>query len=172
MDASRSQSVTRIALIEAMAHLKQQRRDCSHCSGVCCTFVFNSMQITASEAETILEYLTREGLLTLEAVQSWRDTIERSGLDRPPLSDGRRVFSRRRYTCPFFQGGNLGCSLGPETKPLGCLAYNPLKAGVTEGEACGSDATRESEAPPESWPIPVALLRGLEERGTPAEAGF
>ena len=52
--------------------------------------------------------------------------------------DGRREM-RKTYTCPFYTPGPTGCSIHPDWKPYGCLAFNPRRPGVTSGGHCASD---------------------------------
>lgn len=129
----------RTQLIEAMQQLANQGKDCSQCSGVCCTFVANSMQTTALETWEIYLYLRQQNLLNDTTRARLQQTVQRYRLDVPPPGDGARQFVRRTYTCPFFMNGPLGCSLPAEVKPYGCLGFNPLRAGVTEGGDCTSD---------------------------------
>ncbi len=176
----------RMPLLTAMEGLAAAGIGCSACTGVCCTFVANSMQITLVEALDILAALERSGRLTLEETARWAAAVARFGLDRPLPGDGRRGMMRRRYTCPFFAEGKLGCTLPPAAKPYGCLTYNARRAGIVDGEACGSqqalldavEVTAEVHAAARAWagdaatdellPIPVALLRLVTQRGVPA----
>jgi hypothetical protein len=162
-------------LIDRMQQLAHSRVGCESCSGICCTFVANSMQITPVEALDIYFSLIDSGHIHADLDQRLQTCIERYGLDRAPLSDGRRQFSRRTYTCPFFNHGALGCSLPVVAKPYGCLGFNAQRSGVADGEACSSDQTlladRETDLEKElnrqikisldlGWdkqPIPVAL---------------
>jgi hypothetical protein len=122
-----------------MQQLAKEGKTCASCSGVCCTFVANSMLVTANEASALIANLQQKNLLTPELKQNCQQTIERFALDRPIPGTGQRSLLRRRYTCPLFQHKNLGCPLDPEAKPFGCLAFNPRVAGETEGKSCSSD---------------------------------
>jgi hypothetical protein len=97
------------------------------------------MQVTPLEALDLLEDLAAKGLLTAVLSHAVAECIERYQLDRPVPGDGRREFVRRRYTCPLFKHEALGCPLSAAAKPYGCLGFNAKRAGVTAGEACGSD---------------------------------
>jgi Fe-S-cluster containining protein len=129
----------RSLLISAMANLEGKKIHCMNCTGTCCTFVANSMQITPLEALEILEGLQ----LTPESEQELRtklqETVRNYRLDQE-LATGKRGIStlRRTYTCPFFTPGPKGCSLSRTIKPYGCLAFNPKIEG-DNGSACASD---------------------------------
>lgn len=140
LEAARATApLRRRVLLDSMRALGERKIDCSGCSGVCCTFVANSMQITPIEALDILADLTARGEMNEARLEEWRILVERHGLDRPAPGDGQRELVRRRYTCSFFAGGKLGCTLTPEFKPYGCLAFKPRSAGVWEGKDCGVD---------------------------------
>ncbi|MCC5850055.1 MAG: YkgJ family cysteine cluster protein [Verrucomicrobia bacterium] len=149
---------------------------CAACTGVCCTFVANSMRITPVEALDMKNRLISEGRWTPELFATLTKTVERYGLDRE-TGDGRRSL-RKTYTCPFYTPGPRGCSIHPDHKPYGCLAFNARRPGITEGGDCASSIheleNREAAFPNEAahnlalktqhrlyWdkaPIPVALL--------------
>jgi len=158
-------------LLRVMDELATQEHDCSRCSGVCCTFVANSMLITPLEALDIAAHLLAAGADIQALLQRLGESAAAQGLDRPLPGDGRRTFGRRRYTCPFFGHGALGCSLPRDAKPYGCLAFNPRRAGQTDGGDCGSpgvetragelELTRSLGLGDESAPIPVAVARAL-----------
>ena len=138
----------------------------------------NSVQLTPLEALDALHDLRRKGLWTEELVARLKTSVARGGLDRPVPSDGRREYLRRRYLCPLFLHKSFGCPLTNEAKPYGCLAFNPTRAGVRDGEACSTDRplleqreeTSQDEAKEQAalrarltfdWekrPLPVALL--------------
>ncbi len=123
------------------------------------------MRISALEADELAAHLRETGRDTEEMRVVLRATIARFGLDRPAPGDGRRVFGRRRYTCPFFS--DLGrCTIVPEAKPYGCLAFNARAPGVRDGENCASDQElmREQELASEDEPldVPRAVLAALE----------
>ncbi|CAM2066147.1 hypothetical protein SCOR_12265 [Sulfidibacter corallicola] len=173
----------RQVLIDRMAHLEHEGLHCFSCSGVCCTFVANSMQTTPLETVEIIRYLKRAGRLDAELIERLRETVRRYRLDAPSPGDGRRHFVRRTYTCPFFMGQARGCSLSRTIKPYGCLGFNPHRPDQTEGGDCASDTTAltlrearsaELETAHNQWlrarleldwekkPMPVALLDILE----------
>lgn len=176
--AKASRTARRAPLLAAMQSAAAAGRSCAGCSGLCCTAVANSMQVTPLEALDLYLWLEAEGRWDEALVATLSDCATRFGLDRPPLGDGRRVFSRRHYTCPFFVGGARGCSVSRHAKPYGCLAFNARRPGIREGEDCGSDQAllegREGADPaeaqadealratlPGAWdkrPLPTALL--------------
>lgn len=166
----------RRVLLDGMQELAARDVSCQGCSGVCCTFVANSMQITPLETLDILAHLATRGELSEERLQQWTQVVERHGLDRPAPGDGRRELVRRRYTCPFFSGGTLGCGLPQSVKPYGCLSFNPRRPHIREGEDCGVDGRllegrdaddRARQADTEMAPL-LELLAGLEKRPIPA----
>ena len=55
------------------------------------------------------------------------------------LGNGSKTFIRRNYTCPFFKGSELGCTIDPSFKPYGCLAFN-LAGSEKEGVDCYSES--------------------------------
>lgn len=134
-----SRRTRRAPLLAAMQVCQSAGYTCTGCRGVCCTAIANSMQLTPLEALDLYLWLVEVGRWNADLVQHLQEHTARYGLDRPPLGDGRRVFSRRHYTCPFFVGGGQGCSVSRQAKPYGCLAFNARAAGVREGENCGSD---------------------------------
>jgi Fe-S-cluster containining protein len=166
----------RARLIEEMRRLAAEGKHCAACSGICCTFLANSMQITPVEAVDLRDWLITQGRWDATLQQSLRDCIAKFRLD-VDLGDGRRSL-RKTYTCPFYHPGPKGCSISPEHKPYGCLAFNARQAGLTEGGNCASDQSlleiRAAATPAEAkqnrmlkdehhWlmekaPIPVALL--------------
>lgn len=159
-----------------MDSLEKRGISCASCTGTCCTFTANSMQITPLEALDLYEHLRSNNAFTATLIATLESTIERFALDQPSAGDGRRSFSRRRYTCPFFGDKALGCPLPTQAKPYGCLAFNARVQGVRDGENCASDSetlkqreSREENALNKSvqatlgltWDketIPVALL--------------
>jgi Fe-S-cluster containining protein len=172
-----SPSRRREALVADMQSRAEQGHHCASCSGVCCTFLANSMQITPVEAQDIKTYLESEGRWTKDLQQTLRETVHRFRLDQE-LGDGRRTL-RRTYTCPFYRAGPGGCSISRHHKPYGCLAFNPREPGITEGGNCASDQKRlesretdfsfserlENQRLKKKWdwisdkqPIPIALL--------------
>jgi len=164
-----------------MARLERTAIGCAGCSGICCTLVANSMQTTPAETLDLLVFLIEEGRWNKDLIQRLRATVRSYRLDVPIPGDGRRGFLRRTYTCPFFAETSLGCTIAPSHKPYGCLAFNPERAGVTEGEACSSnqallerreretvhhgDPMREHALDWDKKPMPLAMLALAEVLG-------
>jgi hypothetical protein len=120
------------------------------------------MKITREEAEDLKAFLISEGRWNEDLFETLRETIRKYRLDQE-VGDGRRSL-RKTYTCPFYAGGKLGCTIAPTHKPYGCLAFNPRSPGLTEGGDCVSDTkTLETVATEctEKETIPVALLHLL-----------
>jgi len=156
---SASPTARREPLLEAMERLHDSGIHCGACVGICCTHLANSMKITRQEALDLKEFLEGEGRWNEETFTSLRETIRKYRLDQE-LGNGRKTF-RKTYTCPFFAGGKLGCTIAPTHKPYGCLAFNPRSAGLTEGGDCVSDMEtleKVDQGDEERYPIPIALL--------------
>lgn len=165
----------RSPLIKAMTDLENQNISCKDCTGRCCTYQANSMQMTALETEELYSYLTEKNLWNSELETRLQECITEFRLDKE-ITTGKNTSFRRSYTCPFFKHESLGCPLPPEVKPYGCLAFNALSNGVKDGEDCASDLDlleeRESKEEEDEnvklkeqrhyyWdklPIPMALL--------------
>ncbi len=173
----------RAGLVAAMQARGEAGIDCRSCSGVCCTFVANSMQTTPLETLDLLAWLVGQARVDATLIEALRGAVRRYRLDAPAPGDGRRNFVRRTYTCPFFTRDTLGCSVSRHAKPYGCLGFNPLRAGQVEGGDCASqidllekrEATfaRDETAADQylrqvlqlDWdkkPMPVALLEFIE----------
>ena len=129
----------RAALIGHMDALASQHISCKNCTGKCCTFAANSMQVTPTEALDLYTFLVDEDRWNDDLKRDLLKTIHEYRLDKEVPSNGRRDFMRRYYTCPFFSTGGKGCSIDPEFKPYGCLAFNAKQPGIEDGECCGSD---------------------------------
>lgn len=125
--------------IRQMSALEAGEAHCGGCSGVCCTFVANSVQTTPLETLEILWYLKREQRLTPRLREKLEAVTARYRLDQDPPGNGARLFSRRTYTCPFLGDAPRGCGLSRSVKPYGCLGFNPKGGGVKDGENCASD---------------------------------
>lgn len=127
----------RKAINLAMSKLIDSGKDCMSCVGHCCTFEHNSMQVTPLEALDVYNYLSEKGLLGSELIAKLEQNIKHFRLDREPLLVGSKSL-RRYYTCPFYEGQALGCSIDRESKPYGCLAFNPLTEKVSTAGFCQS----------------------------------
>jgi hypothetical protein len=125
----------RETLNESMKALNEEGKDCSKCSGICCTYAHNSMLITPLEAVELLVYLQRKNRVGEDLIISLSKSVQEYRLDKElDLGPGREF--RRNYTCPFFNNGSLGCSISPKHKPYGCLGFNSTEVGVTEAGHC------------------------------------
>lgn len=176
---SHSAAERRRPMNDAMHASVNKGIDCLSCSGVCCTFVANSMMTTPLETLDILVYLHQQDRLTEETRSRLTETVRRYRLNHEAPGDGRRRFVRRTYTCPFFNEGPRGCSISRTAKPYGCLGFNPRVPNQTEGGDCAADtallqAREDIHGTPEArvnlelktryqldWdklPMPVALL--------------
>ncbi|HLE10729.1 MAG: hypothetical protein A2504_02620 [Bdellovibrionales bacterium RIFOXYD12_FULL_39_22] len=119
--------VRRELLIEKMGQLAQQGFDCQKCSGSCCSFENNSMQIDLLQAIDIIDDLKQKNLLTKTLLDKINNSIVQYRLDYN-ISTKANSLLRKRYTCPFYTHNICGCLLGLEYKPYGCLAFNPNSA--------------------------------------------
>ncbi len=133
-----SSEVRRGVLLRTMGQLKHNGITCAQCPGTCCTFVANSMQVTPVEALDMFVFLRKEGRINQELRARLKENIREFRLDSGPHVGAGRAF-RRTYTCPFFKETHLGCSLTPESKPYGCLAFNASKESESSGKSCSSD---------------------------------
>ena len=128
-------------LIQEMKALEGSKIDCYNCTGTCCTFSANSMQITPIEAFEII--LSLDVTMEHSAVikNQLKENINHFRLDHQIFS-GKKNNShlRRTYTCPFFVAGSKGCTIKKELKPYGCLGFNPRIENDNGGQ-CNSDQT-------------------------------
>lgn len=113
-------------------------RDCASCVGHCCTFEHNSMQVTPLEALDAFQYLKEKGRVNEELVESLEECVKNFRLDKEMITQGPNTL-RRYYTCPFYKREALGCSLDRDSKPYGCLAFNPKEKNVSEPGHCKSE---------------------------------
>ena len=133
----------RAPLLEAMRNLGTASIGCHGCTGLCCTFVANSVQVTPLEAVDLWMHLAATGRATAGERDKLSANVARFSLDRPLPGVGNRDLLRRRYTCPFYASDHAGfsCSIKREQKPYGCLGFNPTRLAVKDGEGCSSDQT-------------------------------
>ncbi|EQC51566.1 hypothetical protein [Bacteriovorax sp. DB6_IX] len=112
--------------------------DCMSCTGRCCTYEANSMQMTSVEALEAMALLEKKGLLTEEVKSRLEDCVKEFRLDQYiQIASGE--FFRKSYTCPFYFYPSFGCGLGVDSKPYGCIAFNPCESGQKDGGNCQSD---------------------------------
>lgn len=166
----------RQVLLDHMHDLESRGMGCIGCPGRCCTFEANSMLLTPLEAEELFQYLSSHGLLTQDLRNDLEKTVKQYRLE--PKYKGVRSYLRKTYTCPFFNGKELGCPLPREIKPYGCLAFDSHHTTLKADSNCYSETAlleqREQLHPEEKelnqkisekyqllWeksPIPNALL--------------
>ncbi len=128
----------REALITSMHKNEQSGLDCLKCSGRCCTYSANSMNMTNLEALEALVFLEENNLINEDLIERLEKCVEDFRLDQF-FQTGRSTFFRKTYTCPFFNFPSWGCGLGSKNKPYGCLAFNPREANQTNGGNCSAD---------------------------------
>lgn len=154
-DPQSSPLARRSSLIDAMKNLEEAKINCFTCSGTCCTYVANSMQITPLEALEILDSLnldSSDNSAEISLIAKLSQTVTDYRLDQELMTGKKGVQNfRRTYTCPFFTSGSKGrglCGLSRSSKPYGCLAFNP-RIEEDNGGQCSSDVqlseNRESE---------------------------
>ena len=136
---------TRSLLLEKMEANREQGLNCLGCLGYCCTMQANSMKITPRETIDLLIFLLsqsvndRVDVFLDELKEKLKENIEEFRLDRD-LSIGKTYQIRRYYTCPFYLGQELGCSIDFKSKPYGCLAFEPrVRDDNWKNRACRSD---------------------------------
>lgn len=141
-------------LIDRMNSLSSKEINCMNCSGVCCTKSRNSMMVTPTEAlELYLNLMSK----VKDFDELWKrvnQSIIDFGLDREIYIKNKLM--RKNYTCPLFKFESYGCPLDFNSKPFGCLGYNPKAKGVSEGEDCGSDVVLLEE-------VDLKIHRSLEK---------
>ena len=130
-----SAKVRREALTSKMKALNDEGKNCLKCNGMCCTFAFNSMQMTPLETIELCIDLESKGRLNEETFEELRACIKEYRLDKDISIGGGKSF-RRTYTCPFFKPGAKGCTISLHDKPYGCLGFNPMEVGVHEEGHC------------------------------------
>ena len=151
----------RTELLEAMRDASDGGLNCHHCDARCCTREANSMMITPLEAADLYLFLEKENRLGKETINLLNETIVRERLDTLP-SDGRRALIRRTYTCPFLGEAPRACTISRQSKPYGCLAFNPRSPGQTSGGDCHTDdALRHTGTSSEECQLNEALADEL-----------
>lgn len=133
-----SPTLRRQLLNDRTKELESSGKSCMGCSGTCCTSEANSMMVTPVEAVELVDYLKNNNLFDDEFKIRLKNTVSKYRLDQS-LSNGKRSFLRRTYTCPFFNHKELGCPLPREVKPFGCLAFNSHHEELKAGEHCYSE---------------------------------
>lgn len=125
-------------LSEAMFENESKGLDCLSCTGRCCTYEANSMQMTSIEALEALTLLEEKGLLNEQTRHRLNDCISEFRLDKY-IQIGPGEFYRKSYTCPFYFYPSFGCGLGVDHKPYGCIAFNPCIPSQENGGDCQSN---------------------------------
>jgi hypothetical protein len=115
-------------LINEMENLANKNIHCLVCSGNCCTFSANSMQITPIEAFEIILSLDLNKENSYQLKNKLQQNIVEYRLDHE-IYLGKKNHSnshlRKTYSCPFFIAGSKGCTIKKKFKPYGCLGFNP-----------------------------------------------
>ena len=135
----RSGKQRRQLLIDEMNSLSNEKIHCLNCSGTCCTFSANSMQITPIEAfEIILSLEIKEEHLS-DIKKMLKQNIQDYRLDHEFFLGKKNISHlRKTYTCPFFVSGSKGCTIKKDLKPYGCLGFNP-RTENDNGSHCHSN---------------------------------
>ncbi|WP_372655544.1 hypothetical protein [Halobacteriovorax sp.] len=128
----------RSVLNENMENLLSKDINCFSCTGLCCTFVSNSMQTDPIQTLELYTFLHKNKRWNEELISELKEVIRNNRLDYE-IQTGLGSTFRRTYTCPFFNKGPKGCSIDPEWKPFGCLGFNARSPGASEGSDCTSD---------------------------------
>ncbi|WP_157765822.1 hypothetical protein [Halobacteriovorax marinus] len=131
-------AVRRSVLNENMNSLLDREINCFSCSGLCCTFVSNSMQTDPVQTLELYLFLKDNNRWNDELIAELKEVIRNNRLDYE-IQTGAGSMFRRTYTCPFYNKGPKGCSISPEWKPFGCLGFNANSSGASEGSDCHSD---------------------------------
>lgn len=128
----------RLVLINKMNTLKCEEINCFSCSGDCCTFIANSMQVDPLQTLELYFFLKDSERINDELINSLKDTVGHYRLDYD-MDVGSGQLFRRTYTCPFFSEGAKGCSISRTVKPYGCLGFNSSVRDAKGGNVCFSD---------------------------------
>lgn len=160
----------RSALERHVIQVQRTVRTCEGC-GLCCTEAFNSVQILPIEARRIVDHLEGKDRARRD------ELLERVRVSAEAL-EKMKAHAKPRYRCPFLEQ-DMSCALTLTSKPIACLAFNPLTP-----DACDMEperffpahdpleaANRRANARLGKEPIPVAIRRvlGLAARESKAE---
>lgn len=138
ISGSSSRHQRRLSINTAMTNDLNIGHGCSSCVGHCCTYEHNSMQVTPLEALDAYKFLLEVGRVDESLIARLEDCVTNYRLDKEVLTKSSKSL-RRYYTCPFYKQEALGCSLDRDSKPYGCLAFNPSQPGVSEPGFCSSN---------------------------------
>lgn len=113
-------------LIDEMTGLTNNKIHCFNCTGTCCTYSANSMQISPLEAFEIILSLEVTSENVVEIKNKLKKNIQDFRLNHE-IFLGKKInpLLRKTYTCPFFVESAKGCTIKKELKPYGCLGFNP-----------------------------------------------
>lgn len=127
-------------MIAKMDALKAVQISCINCKTCeCCTFTSNSMKVTPLEAVELFSWLSHNERINPALKSKLESVVQHYRLDKDDFGNGKRSFIRRTYTCPFLIDGPKGCSIAPEAKPYGCLAFNPTQQASYLNFDCASE---------------------------------
>lgn len=156
-------SSRRQMILNDMVFLKSKGVNCHQCRGPCCTYESNSMQITILESLDIINFLISENRISPDLFIQLNETITKYRLDQI-MGTGKNSI-RKTYTCPFFENEAKGCSISRNSKPIGCLGFNPIEQNITNGGSCKSDLPllqkRETEFHQDENKINIILKKEL-----------
>lgn len=130
-------SSRRQLILNEMQNLANNNIGCANCQGPCCTFEANSMQITVLEAIEIIQYLKENNRIDSKLISKLQKTIANYRLDS--YQGTGKTTIRKSYTCPFFNETTRKCTISRQSKPIGCLGFNPIESGITNGGTCKSN---------------------------------
>ena len=80
-----------------MNELEASGINCQNCTGRCCTYHTNSMQMTALETEDLYQFLINNNKWDKSLENKLLDTINEFRLDKE-ISMGKKLTFRRSYT--------------------------------------------------------------------------
>jgi len=130
-------SPRRQLILNEMQNLANNNIGCANCQGPCCTYEANSMQITVLEAIEIIQYLKENNRIDSNLISKLQKTIANYRLDS--YQGTGKTTIRKSYTCPFFNETTRKCTISRQSKPIGCLGFNPIESGITNGGTCKSN---------------------------------
>lgn len=133
-----SKYISRSLLVDKMRENESLKINCLSCSGRCCTLTNNSVKTTPLETLIVMQDLVSKEVFNQKLIDRIEETIADFRLRYELLADPKGTF-RRTYTCPLFKYESFGCPLDYESKPYGCLGFNPSQKEVLDGEGCESN---------------------------------
>lgn len=121
------------------------------------------MKISHEEAVTIGSYLREQGEeFKNKMLREIEQTIADYRLDKF-IQMKSSLALRRYYTCSFYleTNGMRGCVLPRSVRPLGCLAFNPVKKNANQDVDCKTLLEWKKDAGHDLESIPVAVKNYL-----------